>query len=108
MEPMYPKFMMLGLAVGAGLLAVFVVWVSKQIANEKTRSQGITAAAIAGGLLLVGLMVIPTRTVVHMAPATRKARTLAGTTRAAVGARGCAWRQDSTRRTTRRQRVRWP
>jgi hypothetical protein len=65
-----PIFMVLALAIGAGLLAVFVLWVSKYIANEQTRSQGITVAAIALGVLLLGFFVMQTRTDVQMAPAT--------------------------------------
>ena len=61
---------LLALAVGAGLLAVFVVWVGKQIGNPQTRAQGIAAVGIAMGVLVLGFFVMSTRTVVHMAPAT--------------------------------------
>jgi hypothetical protein len=65
-----PTLMMLILAVGAGLLAVFVVWVSKQIANEETRSQGMWAAGIALGFVALGFVIIPATTDVQMAPPT--------------------------------------
>ncbi|MEX2138341.1 MAG: hypothetical protein WD894_03720 [Pirellulales bacterium] len=70
MQAQTPNFSILAIAVGAGLLAVLVLWVSKQIVNEKTRSQGIVAAAIALGVLLLGFFVMPATTVVQMAPAT--------------------------------------
>ena len=70
MEDSSPKLMMLTLAIGAGLLAVFIVWVSKQIANEQTRGQGIAAAVIALCVLVAGLFFMPTRVVVHTPPAT--------------------------------------
>jgi FtsH-binding integral membrane protein len=60
MEAQFPLFFMVALAVGAGLLAVLVLWLSKHIANEKTRSQGVAIAAITVGVLLLGLLVTRT------------------------------------------------
>jgi hypothetical protein len=57
MEAQMPMFFVIALAVGAGLLAVFVLWLSKNITNEKTRSQGVAIAAITVGVLLLGLLV---------------------------------------------------
>ena len=68
MQAQPPTLWILALAVGAGVLAVLVLWVSKQVVNEKTRSQGILAAAIILAVLLLGFFVMPTRTVVQMTP----------------------------------------
>jgi hypothetical protein len=57
MEAQFPIFFVIALAAGAGLLAVFVLWISKHIANEKTRFQGIAIVAITVGVLLLGLLV---------------------------------------------------
>jgi hypothetical protein len=42
----------LALAAGAGVLAMFVLWVSSRIANKATRAQGIAIAAISSLLLV--------------------------------------------------------
>jgi hypothetical protein len=70
MEAASPNFRILALAIGAGLLAVFIVWVSKQLAKPETRSQGLTAAGIALGVLVLGFFGMASRDVVQMAPAT--------------------------------------
>jgi hypothetical protein len=67
---------LLAIAAGAGLLAVFVVWVAKQLTNEQTRSQGITAAAIALVVLVLGFFFVGFSADVYMVP---PAATPAGT-----------------------------
>ena len=56
MEATFPVFMLVAMAVGAGLLAVLVLWISKRIANPETRAQGITVAAISLAVVMVGLL----------------------------------------------------
>jgi len=56
-------FALAPIAIGAGLLVVLIVWVSKRIADEKTRSQTLTGAALVIGMILVGIFV--TRSSVH-------------------------------------------
>jgi hypothetical protein len=58
MEAQMPTmFFLVAVAVGAGLLAVFVLWLSKNIASEKTRTHGVAIAGITVGVLLLGLLV---------------------------------------------------
>jgi hypothetical protein len=82
MEARFPMFFMIALAVGAGLLAVFVLWVSKNIANEKTRSQGVAIAGITVGVLLLGLLVTRSShrplTGIHDTPVPPSATTVSG------------------------------
>jgi hypothetical protein len=55
MEATLPVFMLIAIAVGAGLLAVMALWLSKQIANAQTRRQGITVAVVALACVALGL-----------------------------------------------------
>lgn len=64
-----PSMMLwVSIAIAIALLAAFVLWLPKHMANEQTRSQGITMAAIALGVLVLGFFVTQTSTEVRLAP----------------------------------------